>query len=119
MRRVAVDGVGRTIFLEFMLRSRVGSKVRPTNQGAHMNKRWILTAALTASLAGCATHGGRSEEAAEAGETKVQLAQTPDAVRKTIERELSGGQLEDISRKQREGKTVYETDIIRNDGKWE
>jgi hypothetical protein len=83
-----------------------------------MNYRWLLTAALAASVAGCTTHQ-RTSEAAEPGETKVKLEQTPDPVRRTIDRELTGAQLEDISKKQRDGKTVYETDIIRKDGKWE
>jgi len=87
----------------------------------------IWVAVLAACLAGCQTHSTSegqkattaATEKAEAGETKVTLAQTPDAVRKTIERELVGAQLEDISKKQRDGKTLYETDIIKSDGKWE
>ncbi len=63
---------------------------------------------------------GRSgAEAAEAGETKVRLDQTPAAVRQTIERELMGAKLEDIAQEKRDGKTVYETDIIRDGHKWE
>jgi hypothetical protein len=58
-------------------------------------------------------------EPAEPGETKVSLEQTPAAVRQTIERELVGAQLEDIARKERQGKTIYETDLIRNGHKWE
>jgi len=56
---------------------------------------------------------------AESGEIKVSLEQTPAAVRQTIERELAGAQLEDIARKERNGKTIYETDIIRGSQKWE
>src|SRR5207249_3432821 len=61
----------------------------------------------------------RTEEPAEAGETKVKLEQTPPLVRKTIERELQGADLEDIAMKQQHGKTVYETDIIKGGHKWE
>ncbi len=68
---------------------------------------------------GCATMQRHAAEPAEAGETKVRLDQTPAAVRQTIERELVGAQLEDIARKERQGKTIYETDIIRNGHKWE
>jgi hypothetical protein len=97
-----------------------------------MKNPMIWTAVLTASLAaGCATGPGAADERggagraaaaaepADPGETKVKLDQTPDPVRKTIERQLVGAQLEDISKKQRDGKTVYETDIIKRDGKWE
>lgn len=92
-----------------------------------MTRRWLIPAILAAALAGCASHSKtanraakpNAEEAAEPGETKVTLQQTPDAVRNTIQQQLAGAQLEDISKKQRGGKTVYETDIIRKDGKWE
>jgi len=40
-------------------------------------------------------------------------------VQQTIQRELVGARLEDIARKQRQGKTVYETDIIKDGYKWE
>ena len=43
----------------------------------------------------------------------------PAAVRQTIERELVGARLEDIAMKKSKGKTVYETDIIRDGHKWE
>jgi hypothetical protein len=69
-------------------------------------------------MCGCASHR-QSAEALEPGETKVSLEQTPAAVKQTIERELVGGQLEDISKKERDGKTIYETDIIRDGHKWE
>lgn len=58
-------------------------------------------------------------EAVEAGEVKVKLDETPAPVRSTIERELVGAELEDIAKKQINGKTVYETDIIRDGKKWE
>ena len=89
-------------------------------------KHWICTTVLTLSLAGCATHengrvarGSSESEQAGAGEIKVNLDQTPDPVRRTIKAQLVGAQLEDISKKQRNGKTIYETDIIKKDGKWE
>jgi hypothetical protein len=63
--------------------------------------------------------GGCASMRPEAGETKVRLDQTPAAVRQTIERELLGGRLEDIAMEKREGKNVYETDIIRDGQKWE
>jgi len=76
---------------------------------------WMVAVAMAAGLCGCAGHRGDGE----AGETKVTLAQTPPAVRQTIERELVGAELEDIAKKDRGGKTIYETDIIRAGKKWE
>jgi len=86
-----------------------------------MNPRCILilTAAVGLAISGCVTKQRHTAEPAETGETKVRLEQTPPAVRQTIERELVDAQLEDIARKDRQGKTIYETDIIRNGHKWE
>jgi hypothetical protein len=78
----------------------------------------LLMTVMALGFCGCSTGRHRSAEA-EAGETKVSLEQTPAAVRRTIERELVGAQLEDIARKERQGKTIYETDIIRAGHKWE
>ncbi len=91
-----------------------------------MNARQALVTVVAALLCGCSNTGdsGRADRAARAdepeyGEVKVKLAETPPAVRATIEKELVGAELEDIARKQRQGKTVYETDIIRSGHKWE
>jgi len=77
---------------------------------------WLYIAVIAAGMCGCAS---QQRQAAESGEIKVRLAQTPAAVRQTIERELIGAQLEDIAKKERGGKTIYETDIIRDGHKWE
>jgi len=79
--------------------------------------KWLFTAMIAAAICGCANR--QAAEPAEPGQIKVGLAQTPAAVRQTIERELVGAQLEDIAKKQRGGKTIYETDIIRDGYKWE
>ncbi len=78
-----------------------------------------LVILLALSAAGCAKLRSSSGDAAESGETKVRLEQTPRAVRETIERELVGAQLEDIALKQQQGQTVFETDLIRDGRKWE
>jgi hypothetical protein len=100
-----------------------------------MDARWIwtTTAALSLLIGGCAKMGGGEKAASEKtpsgkseatekpepGEVKVALDKTPAPVQKTIQKELVGGELEDIAKKTMDGKTVYETDIIRKDGKWE
>ncbi len=61
---------------------------------------------------------GKNEQQ-DPGEVKVKLEQTPPAVQKTIKNELVGAELEDIAKKQRQGKTVYEVDIIKDGHKWE
>jgi hypothetical protein len=60
-----------------------------------------------------------AHQAAESGEVKVKLDETPAPVRATIQRELAGAELEDIAKKQINGKTIYETDIIKDGKKWE
>ncbi len=81
-----------------------------------MNPQCLLVLIAMVAMCGCAM---MQRPTAEPGETKVRLEQTPAAVRQTIERELVGAQLEDIARKERQGETIYETDIIRNGHKWE
>ncbi|CAG1007307.1 hypothetical protein PHYC_03414 [Phycisphaerales bacterium] len=88
-----------------------------------MNAKLILAAGLTVALLGCANRGqgpeAKDNNSPEPGEVKVQLAETPAAVRTTIERELAGGELEDIAKEERDGRTVYETDIVRDGREWE
>ena len=78
-----------------------------------MSARFLLTAGLAVAI------GGSAALRASSGEVKVTVEQTPPAVQQTIKRELVGARLEDIARKQRQGKTVYETDIIKDGYKWE
>ena len=73
-----------------------------------MKAGWVLAASIMTALYGCALR-----------ETKVAVDQTPDAVRRTVQSELAGAELEDIAKKTVGGQTVYETDIIRNGHKWE
>jgi hypothetical protein len=83
-----------------------------------MNAGLIFVVAMTLGLCGCANTNGQNSGKATAA--KVNLDQTPPAVRETIKHELVGAELEDIAQKQRDGKTVYETDIIKPGGqKWE
>jgi len=83
------------------------------------NTMYSLVVLLVAGTAGCARMQPGAGEPAESAETKVLLDQTPAPVRQTIERELAGARLEDIAMEKRQGKTVYETDIIREGHKWE
>jgi hypothetical protein len=78
-----------------------------------MTVRSLLTAALAVAV------GAGAALRASSGEVKVTVEQTPPAVQETIKRELVGARLEDIAKKQRQGKTVYETDIVKDGYKWE
>src|SRR5262245_49698133 len=73
-----------------------------------MSNGWAVAVSLALISSGCAMR-----------ETKVAIDQTPQAVRDAIQRELVGAQLEDIARKTLDGKTVYETDVLRDGHKWE
>lgn len=89
-----------------------------------MNFRGIAIAAVLIGICGCSStqkqNTARTEaEPAATGETKVALNQTPEPVRQTIQKELAGAELEDIAKKQRDGQTIYETDIIKGGHKWE
>jgi hypothetical protein len=101
-----------------------------------MNAKRLLAAVLAIGMCGrgCAKSQGQHPAAsaksgvtvhaehgdpAEPGETKIRLDQAPASVRQTIQRELVGAELEDIAKEDRHGKTVYETDIIRQGQKWE
>jgi len=74
-----------------------------------MSAKFLMAAGLAVGICGCATMH----------EVKVTIEQTPPAVQQTIKSELVGARLEDIARKQRQGETIYETDIIKNGHKWE
>ncbi len=73
-----------------------------------MTTGWAVAASMALVACGCAMR-----------ESKVAIGQTPPAVRDTIQRELVGGELEDIAKKKVDGQTVYETDVIRDGHKWE
>src|SRR5689334_860581 len=88
--------------------------VAPEGRGRYpMSAKFLLTAGLAVAISGGAAPWASS------GEVKVAVEQTPPAVQQTIQRELVGARLEDIAKKQRQGKTVYETDIIKDGYKWE
>jgi hypothetical protein len=94
-----------------------------------MNAKVQLAMGLAMVICGCAkpqapdAAGYQSEKSlaqtdrqVDAGEEKISIDRTPPAVRKTIERELAGGEIEDIAKQKRDGKTIYEVDIYRKEG---
>ena len=99
---------GGALTVGCLLRPRRTGKGRDFLGDANMTTGWAVAASMALVASGCAPE-----------ETKVAIAQTPQAVRDTIQRELVGAELEDIAKKTVDGQVVYETDIIRNGRKWE
>jgi uncharacterized membrane protein YkoI len=78
-----------------------------------MNRHWRVLAAVCLSLAGTVTVAVWAAEKEEK-EEKVTIDQVPAVVKTTIQAE--GGKVEDIARETKDGKTIYEADVIK-DGK--
>src|SRR4051794_23069551 len=86
--------------------------------------RWIFLAAMGLGVCGCSHNHSEKPEAKntkqeeiEPGEVKLPLDQAPPAVKATIQKEMAGGDLEDISKINRNGKTIYETDYSKTGAK--
>lgn len=84
-----------------------------------MSKSAVILA-ITLSL-GCASlsmlpacsvahAASQKEEADEAGETKVKLADCPKAVQDALAREAGGAVIADVDKESEKGKTIYEAD---------
>ena len=85
-------------------------------------KRWMLAAVLGAGVAvtGCANmHGHHGDEEDEGDEVKISLNQVPAAARATLEREANGAAISSVDKETKDGKVVYETDVMLNGHNWE
>lgn len=77
--------------------------------------RFLLCGLLaTPVLAGTAS--AKDDEQGEEQEETLTLAEVPAPVRTTIENETRGGEIKEIERSQKHGRTVYEVEYTR-DGK--
>lgn len=83
-----------------------------------MTKGFLVSAALLASLSGCAAF---NRDDSDANEVVVTMDQLPPAVRAGFEREVGAdARIEEIEREQETRGTVYEADVTTADGqKWE
>jgi hypothetical protein len=82
--------------------------------------RWtaFLLAAVLAS--GCASMKKKSAEKEEEGdEVKMALADVPVAVRDTLTREAGGAKIESVDKEEKNGQTIYETDVMSGGKNWE
>jgi uncharacterized membrane protein YkoI len=76
----------------------------------------FLLAAFVFGLAGCASMGGPSEEAA--AET-VALTDIPAPARATIEKNTAGGTIRSIEKEESDGKVIYDVEATVGDKKVE
>ena len=84
------------------------------SEGARMNVRWFLICLLSLMLSGIGfgLTSARAGEAKEEAETKLSLKEVPSAVRKTMQREAAGAKIKGVDKERRDGKVVYETDVV-------
>jgi uncharacterized membrane protein YkoI len=93
-----------------------------------MNAKWFLTAVLAAGLCGCGMmdkdHHANSErheegDQEEAGEVKMSLSEVPAAVRDGLQKAAGGSKIDKVDKMQVNGKTIYETDVMKDGKEWE
>jgi hypothetical protein len=76
--------------------------------------RLIGLAVCSLGLAGCCSHGGENGK-----EVAVTMGELPAAVRATLDRESAGGQVTEIEREMKKGRTIYSADLTVNGQAWD
>ena len=71
--------------------------------------RWVFAGTL--ALGGL---GGTAFAHGKGSAKSVTIDQLPSAVQQTFQKEASGGQIEELKRVQRGGKTIYEGEVVSN-----
>src|SRR5690348_301713 len=88
-----------------------------------MKSHWITAAALSLGLgiAGCSNmmHKDKDKEADEGDEVSMKLADVPAPVRDTLTREANGAAIDKVDKETKDGKVVYETDVMSGGKTWE
>jgi uncharacterized membrane protein YkoI len=75
--------------------------------------RWLIAGTLAlGGFAGTTFAKERGEE--EHAHNKVTLDQLPAAARSTFQKEAQGGTIEELRRDKRNGKTIYEGEVVTN-----
>ncbi len=75
--------------------------------------RWIIVGTLAlGGLAGVA--GANEENEADHAHKKVKMNDLPSSVRSTFQKEAAGGQIEELRKETRNGKTIYEGEVVSN-----
>jgi hypothetical protein len=75
--------------------------------------RWLIVGTL--ALGGFAGTGLANERGEEGhAHKKVTLDQLPAAARATFQKEAQGGEIEELRSEKRNGKTIYEGEVVTN-----
>jgi len=87
-------------------------------------RSWIallFTSAAALALAGCANNEmwGKHGDDDERNEQQVNMDQVPAAVKATLTKEASGGQIQEVEKMTWKGRTAYEADVMMDGKKWE
>ncbi len=78
--------------------------------------RWVMVGTLAlGGFAGSALANQKNEEhEKEHAHRKMTLDDLPAPVRSTLQREVKGGQLEELRSETSNGKTIYEAEVVSN-----
>ena len=71
------------------------------------------------ALGGCATNDATHRHDDDEHEVAVTMDQLPAAAKATIMKEAGSGKVEEIDKMTRNGRTVYEADVVMDGKKWE
>jgi len=75
--------------------------------------RWLIAGTL--ALGGFAGTSLAHERGVEGhAHKKMTMDQLPDAARATFQKEAQGGQIEELRSEKRNGKTIYEGEVVSN-----
>ena len=80
---------------------------------------FVSVLALGLGCSGQASQSMNVEGKAEGAEVTMKLGDTPPAVRAALQREAGGAAIDKVDREMKEGKTIYETDVMMNGKNWE
>jgi len=81
--------------------------------------RWALLVVLGLAVGGIGCSHMHHKESDEGDEVKMSFSDTPAPVQATLTREAGGATITSVDREEKNGKTVYETDVQSNGKTWE
>ncbi len=82
-----------------------------------MSKRWMMIGAITLALTAVSANSlfaaeKDEEKVKKETEVKMSLKDVPAEVRATLTREANGVEIKTVDMEKKDGKTVYETDVV-------
>lgn len=82
-----------------------------------MNKRWMVIGAVTLALTAMSAGGVRAEDkddekSKDESKVKMSIKDVPAEVRATLKREANGEKIKTVEMEKKDGKTVYEADVV-------